>query len=59
MRRSRAFVLYCPQSNWVGASDPSYPTAEVAAWMQKTEEEIDDVETLGIGDPRRNLREVC
>jgi hypothetical protein len=31
---------------------------QVAAWMQKVEEALDDVETLGTDDPRRNLREV-
>jgi hypothetical protein len=31
---------------------------QVAAWMQKVEEALDDVETLDTGDPRRNLHEV-
>ena len=31
---------------------------QVAEWMQKVEEALDDVETLGTDDPRRNLHEV-
>ena len=30
----------------------------VAAWMQEVEKDIDDLETLGTDDPRRELREV-
>jgi hypothetical protein len=30
----------------------------VAAWMQEAARDIDDLETLGTDDPRRELREV-
>jgi hypothetical protein len=31
---------------------------QVVGWMQEVEKELDDVETLGTDDPRRELREV-
>jgi len=30
----------------------------VASWIQETARDIDDLETLGTDDPRRDLREV-
>jgi hypothetical protein len=31
---------------------------QVAAWMDEVEKDIDDLETLGTDDPRRELREL-